>query len=41
MMRVFISLYAAAAAYRLINDIKPKTSGNLFDTFETAPSWGN
>jgi len=35
-MSVFISLYAAVAAYRLINNFRPKTSGSLFDTFKTA-----
>jgi len=37
MMRVFTSLYAAAAAYRLVNYFKSKTSRNLSDIFEAAP----
>gem|GEM_PF-3563265 len=37
MIRVIISLYAATATYKLIIEFRPKTSGSLFDTFETAP----
>ena len=33
-----LSLYAAAKAYRHINEFRPKTSESLFDTFETAPT---
>ena len=39
MMSVFISLYSAAAEYRLINEFRTKTSGNIFDTFETVSSF--
>jgi len=42
MMGVFISMNAAAAAFMLIIDFRSKTSGRLFDTFETAPCyWSN
>gem|GEM_PF-2904588 len=36
-MRVYICLYAAAAAYRLIYYFRSKSSGSLFETLETAP----
>jgi len=38
MMRVFIILYAAAAAYRIINDFRPQPSGSLSDNFKTVSS---